>query len=446
MNIKELKKDVIKYLSPYKNILLAFSGGVDSTVLLDILYRIKKENLLNINVRAVHINHGLNYQSSDWVIHCIKECKKRNIQLTYINIKFNIYKNIEESTRKARYQAFKAVLNKNEILVTAQHADEQAETFLLALKRGSGPSGLSSMSTKSPFYNSILIRPLLKFTKDIITLYANSKKLKWIEDPSNQDLRFDRNFLRLNILPILKKRWPKFSHIVLRSAKLCANQEALLDELLSKFLKENIYKDGSLKIESLLKMNKIKSLAILRRWLQYHNNIMPSYNQINSIWLNVIKSKKDSIAFIKIKDKQIRKFRNRIYIIDDIKDQKNDNTILWPKNINYILLPQNNGILTKYPFLNIKKHEIVRIRKPKKNEKIYIKFGINNELVYLPNKNYGKKIKKILREMNIPSWERKKIPLLFYNDKLISAIKHFITKEGIVKNKKKMLSITWIKI
>ncbi|PVF11150.1 tRNA lysidine(34) synthetase TilS, partial [Yersinia pestis] len=118
---------------------------------------------------------------------------------------------IEAAARTARYQAFSANLAAKEVLLTAQHLDDQCETFLLALKRGSGPAGLSAMAAKMPFAHSQLLRPLLAFSREILENYAQAQQLQWIEDDSNQDDRFDRNFLRLNVLPILNQRWPHFA-------------------------------------------------------------------------------------------------------------------------------------------------------------------------------------------------------------------------------------------
>ena len=128
---------------------------------------------------------------------------------------------IEQGAREARYRAYRQYLQPNQVLVTAQHQDDQAETFLLALKRGSGPAGLSSMPAKCLLNKGYLLRPLLNITREQIEAYAHEHGLLWIEDDSNQDDRYDRNFLRLHVMPLLTQRWPHFSQAVTRSAALC---------------------------------------------------------------------------------------------------------------------------------------------------------------------------------------------------------------------------------
>ncbi|WP_268647783.1 tRNA lysidine(34) synthetase TilS, partial [Escherichia coli] len=140
---------------------------------------------------------------------------------------------IEAAARAARYAAFSAALAEGEALLTAQHLDDQSETFLLALKRGSGPAGLSAMAARATLGEHLLLRPLLGCSRQTLESYAQRHALSWIDDDSNQDTRFDRNFLRLQVLPQLNQRWPHFASAVARSASLCAEQEQLLDELLA---------------------------------------------------------------------------------------------------------------------------------------------------------------------------------------------------------------------
>ncbi|ECF0472632.1 tRNA lysidine(34) synthetase TilS, partial [Salmonella enterica subsp. enterica] len=201
---------------------------------------------------------------------------------------------IEQGAREARYQAYRQYLQPNQVLVTAQHQDDQAETFLLALKRGSGPAGLSSMPAKMPFEQGYLLRPLLNITREQIEAYAHEHGLLWIEDDSNQDDRYDRNFLRLHVMPLLTQRWPHFSQAVTRSAALCGEQEALLDELLDVELQQLIDEHQSLDINLLSRCSEIKRNALLRRWFAKCNKSMPSRSQLSRLWQEVALAKADA--------------------------------------------------------------------------------------------------------------------------------------------------------
>ncbi|WP_169780398.1 tRNA lysidine(34) synthetase TilS, partial [Enterobacteriaceae endosymbiont of Donacia piscatrix] len=157
-----IKKKIQSILFNFKNILLAYSGGIDSTVLLYNLVKLRKKYPLII--RAIHINHNLNKKSNDWVKFCFSQCKKLNVLFIHKNIYINKKSNIEEYARKKRHQIFKKIIKNNEILVTAHNLDEQCETFFLSLKRGSGPKGLSGMSTIKIVNNFKILRPFLKIT------------------------------------------------------------------------------------------------------------------------------------------------------------------------------------------------------------------------------------------------------------------------------------------
>ena len=232
-------EEIKKILDKKKHFLLSYSGGLDSTVLLHLLLKLKKK--INIYFRAIHINHKLHIDSDAWSNHCKKECQKYDIPLIIENINLDKKNNLESKARSMRYQAiYKNVLPK-EIILTAHNLNDQCETFLLAVKRGSGPKGLSSMATYKNTGDIIHIRPLLNIDRDEIKKWAVENKLKWIEDHSNLDTYYDRNFLRQKIIPILKERWPYFIKNCTRSAKLCCEQEKILNDFSIPILKKKCY-------------------------------------------------------------------------------------------------------------------------------------------------------------------------------------------------------------
>ncbi len=178
MNLDEsaLLTQIIKSIGSKRRILIAFSGGLDSTVLLHSLVILRQTTVQNLNIRAVYIHHGLNNIADKWAIHCQKICLDLHVEfyLQYIHIE-KTKNGLEAAARNARYKAFNKILLPEEVIVTAHHLNDQTETFLLALKRGSGPMGLSSMPISISFFNTFLIRPLLLFTRQQLFFYAKKK-------------------------------------------------------------------------------------------------------------------------------------------------------------------------------------------------------------------------------------------------------------------------------
>ncbi|MCR3754884.1 MAG: tRNA(Ile)-lysidine synthetase [Candidatus Westeberhardia cardiocondylae] len=494
-DINIITKKLVSNILQYKKILLAFSGGIDSTVLLDILHKIKINQyytMQNFSLRAIHINHGINENANNWENHCIQECYKRNIPIKTTKIHNNTYstkKNLEETMRIARYKILTSNLLKNEVLFTAQHQDDQVETCLLALKRGSGPNGLKSMLPKTILFKKyLLVRPLLRYSQQALQKYAIDKKLHWIEDSSNKNIKFDRNFLRLQVLPIIQTRWPWFSNSVERTTKLCAEQEKLLDELLQNTLTKIIQLDGSLKFTKLITISTIQRTAILKRWIKQYSYI-PSYQQLQQLWKDVVISRQDATPKFQLGNHFLCRFQDKLYIIPSkqINQKTNNITIPWKNTKKILTLPQNLGtifrysiqhnhikkiqkynlfnnyynfsiktrnILKKFNILVQQKHskniKIIKeinknnistniVRKPRKYEKVSIQFIYSKNFIYINNQKHKTSLQKIFKTSSIPPWERKNIPLLFYNNKLISAIGIFTTKEGNPKNKQCLL-------
>ncbi len=452
--------NVYDLIKNYQYFLLAFSGGLDSTVLLDILailchphYKsiLKKKTFTYF--RVIHINHGINNSSSFWELHCKKQCKLYGLSFHSIKINFlnKPFSNLEELARNHRYQLLFNSLLYKEVLLTAHHLDDQVETFFLALKKGSGPRGLSSMKIVNTFNNKFILRPLLGINRVQLEQYATKKKLSWINDITNQDNRFDRNYLRNNIIPLFKIRWPTISKTIARSAQLCAEQEQLVDELLENTLSNITHYDGSLCIKYILFISNVKRNALLRRWLCSKGSVMPSQDQILYIWKHIVLCRHDASPILKLGQKLLLRFRNRLYLFPfNINLNFSNIIIMWNKELQKILLPNNLGVLinTNFNYKNLPFLKFIsysKVRAPLDNEKVFIKFGNChiNYPIYIIGRKHCRKLKKIWQELNVPPWERKKIPLVFYNDKLITALGKFITQGNQICSINNNWKIKW---
>ncbi|MBD2813862.1 tRNA lysidine(34) synthetase TilS [Xenorhabdus sp. Flor] len=437
-------------IGTHKKILVGFSGGLDSTVLLHLLVRLRQQSSQagcdkqnSMTLRAVHIHHGLNAKADDWVAHCRQICADWQIDFHAERVNLDSRKKgIEAAARDARYQVFRHELKQDEILVTAQHLDDQAETFLLALKRGSGPAGLSSMPSSMSFAETTLIRPLLNVSRAELESYAQKQGLEWVEDDSNQDDRYDRNFLRLNIMPLLNQRWPHFSQAVSRSAGLCGEQEQLLDELLDDLLNSLITPEGAIVIPPLETYSEAKRNALLRRWFNRHGVKMPAREQLKRIWSEVALSRQDAEPCFRLGQFDIRRYRQKLWLVSQYQslagmviEWNTEQELPLPDGLGTLLLSESGG----------SKGDTVNIRAPKNNERVTIRFGIQGN-ISIVGRQHSRHSKKLWQELGVAPWLRERTPLLYYDDKLIAALGVFVTKEGQLLAEHMGFSVQWQKI
>ncbi len=419
--------DLAQTLQPHRQFLLAFSGGLDSTVLLHRLVRWREQDP-TIQLRAIHIHHGLSANADGWVAHCQQVCQQWQVPLLVERVVLGDEGlGIEAHARQARYQAFRMALLPGEALVTAQHLDDQCETFLLALKRGSGPTGLSAMSGESNFAGTKLLRPLLNERRESLYQWAMTHQLAWIEDESNQDDAYDRNFLRLRIVPLLSARWPHFAEAVARSASLCGEQEQLLDEMLAAELVTLMAEDGSLAVEPLTTLSAPRRAALLRRWLGAHNALMPSRDVPERIWREVAQAREDAFPCLRLGDFTVRRYQQRLHWVKYIPGQT-EAVLSWPDISEPLLLPADLGELALEPG--------GALREPNQGDTVTIRFRASGNL-HIVGRHGGRKLKKIWQELGVAPWRRDTTPLLFYGETLIAAADGlFVTQEGRVEEGK----------
>lgn len=367
-----------------QSILVAFSGGLDSTVLLHQLVQWRALHP-DVALRAIHIHHGLSPHADSWVQHCESVCAQWQVSLVVERVHLeDDGLGIEARARRARYQAFAQTLLPGEVLMTAQHLDDQCETFLLALKRGSGPAGLSAMGESSPFAGTQLIRPLLAQTREALEAWARQHELCWIEDESNQDDTYDRNFLRLRVTPLLQQRWPHFAQAVARSAALCAEQESLLDELLASDLADCITSRGTLLLTPLMMMSGVRRAALLRRWLAGLNAPMPSRDGLERIWQEVALAREDASPSFRLGEYEVRRYQSQLWWVKSV-DGQSETVISWLEWKTPLTLPAGLG--------SVQLISAGDLRLPQADEVVSIRFKAP-WLLHIVGRNGGRKLKK----------------------------------------------------
>ncbi|CAI1821485.1 tRNA(Ile)-lysidine synthase [Serratia quinivorans] len=420
MNNNQLSAQLARQLGAHRHLLVAFSGGLDSSVLLHLLVGLRQQ-LPDLQLRAVHVHHGLSAFADQWVTHCRQQCVAWQLPLVVQHVQVDSQQGgIEAAARAARYSAFASTLAADEILLTAQHLDDQCETFLLALKRGSGPAGLSAMAAQTSLGNNHLLRPLLGHSRQQLEAYARQHQLSWIEDDSNQDSRFDRNFLRLQVLPLLNQRWPHFASATARSASLCAEQEQLLDELLSEQLHQLLDEDRALAIEGLLTCSPVRRFALLRRWISLFGVAMPSREQLQRLWEEVALSREDAEPQLQLGQYQFRRFRRRLYLLPLMADLR-EISLSWSLG-DPLMLPDGLGEL-------LSGEGDICLRAPQSQQKVSIRFSAQGKHRIL-GRAHSRPIKKLWQELGIPPWQRERTPLIYYDDQLIAALGIFVSEAG----------------
>lgn len=393
---------------------VGLSGGVDSVVLLHLFAQ------TSAKVRAIHIHHGLSPNADSWADFCQSLCQRWQIPLAIKHICVQGSQGLEANARVARYQAFKEEIRPNEVLVTAHHLDDQAETFLLALKRGSGVKGLSAMQAVSFQQNLTLFRPLLAVSKAELLAYAKAHQLDHIEDESNRSNAFERNFLRNQILPLLQQRWQHFNQMVARSAAHCAEQQQLLEELLAAELARLAdFSQKSLDVGEFGSFSQAKQKQLLRLWLDKCGVEMPSLAQVERILVDVVFAQADRQPQFKLADWGLRRYQQRLWLISPLTEiQPFIADLLLNQSV---ILPASLGTLHYEKNVLIYKtaQQTHRFPLPQGAEMLplQVKIGQQGKVARF-GKPHREEMKKIWQQHNVPTWLRSQTPLIFINEQL----------------------------
>lgn len=402
-----------------QHIYIAYSGGIDSHVLLHLF---ASEEQLKTKITAVYINHGLQEAAEAWGKHCETVCE--NLGVRFLSLVVNAVaepgQSPEEAARDARYAALKPLLGKDDVLLLAQHREDQLETVLLQLFRGSGLKGLSGMPEIVGFGKGKLLRPLLGVSKADIIEYANHYGLSWIEDPSNRQSDFDRNFLRNDIIPLLKQRWPSLDLTVCRSAKHCAESQGLIDAVANDLFQAVIDStDNALCLDKLKAFSESEQQLVLRQWFRFFGLKMPSQVVVQRILAQIVMARADADPVISTQGRQIRRYRDRLFCVKP-ENSCFEDTILWPVSEAILKLSADTV------------YEIVESTSgiPKarwQTSAVTVKCRSGGESIRLPGRKGSHSLKNLFQEAGVPTWERANIPLIYLGDNLAAVGEHWIS-------------------
>lgn len=414
----QLATILLSALKPYhhlKTLWVAYSGGLDSQVLLNLLAELRHQ--IPVQVKAVHVNHGLSPNAVVWQEQCAQACASLGIPLSTfkVNAKAAKGESPEAAARQARYAIFHKLIQPGDALLTAHHQDDQAETLLLQLLRGAGVKGLAAMPAAAVFSQGLLLRPFLAITRAELVNYAQQHDLRWLEDESNASLEFDRNYLRHQVLPILQQRWPAAARTLTRSAQHCAEAAELIDALAIEdlaLLTSQI--PNVLTISKLTQLPIIRQKNVLRYWLAQLNFPLPNAKQLEQILHTVVHSAIDANPKVTWDQVEIRRFQDGLYALSS-RPALSALELKW----NYtkpLTLPNQLGTL----YSEVKKGQ--GIKKALLPEYLTVRFRSGGERCHPQGRQGSHPLKKCMQEWKVPPWQRDQVPLLYLGEQLIAVI------------------------
>lgn len=401
-------------VTEFKAILVAISGGVDSVVLLDFL---KNTCGAKLPVRAVHVNHQLSPYANRWQAFVERLCADQGIPLQCYCVDISHMRGgVEQAARNARYRVFEEALNDGEALVVGHHRQDQAETLLLRLLRGAGVKGMGAMVEQRLFGKGVLWRPLLRWSKADILTYAAEHQLSWVDDESNVDTRFSRNYLRHQVIPLLNQRWPQACAQLAQSASHAREAQQLLDEYAAvdlAMMDQRSEKLGqSLLLPALLNLSWSRQKHVLRYWLDVQGRAMPSVAQLEALQ-DLFFAKDDARPELKIGTSSdstalytFRRFSGRLYCLSLLPELPAESTpvaIVYGSN----QLPEG-GVIELQGFECIPESGL------------HIRYRQGGERAHPIGRAHSQTLKKLLQEFKVPPWLRNRIPLVYCNERLLA--------------------------
>ena len=391
---------------------VAYSGGLDSHVLLHGMAALR-EYLLPAQVCAVHVNHGLHGDASVWAEHCRGVCSDLDVPLTQRAVDATPARgeSPEAAARRARYQAVASVMAPGDVALTAHHRDDQAETLLLHLLRGSGPHGLAAMPHCRPFRAGWLARPLLAFSRQVLRQYAEAGALSWVEDPGNHEDRFERNFLRNEIMPALKLRWPALGHVLARAAAHQAEAARLLDSLADRDLDEvRGAVPGRLRMDRLLGLSPERQRNVLRRWIAALDLPLPTTAHLDRVLQDALGAEPDRTPLVRWEGAEVRRYRDVLYAMPPLPPPPTDETLPWPAG-ETLYLP--DGRLSAEGCLG----QGIKVSAWAAGA-AEVRFRDGGERCRPAGRGNSRSLKNLLQEQGVPPWVRPRLPLVYVQGEL----------------------------
>ncbi len=405
-------------LFPGARLVLGLSGGLDSMVLFDVLRRLAAP--LDFGLSCVHVNHNISPNARRWAAFCARQCKRLDVPLALhaVDVAPYLAEGLEAAARRARYEVY--ARQTADFIVLAQHQDDQAETLLLQLLRGAGVKGGSAMplirqqgrggkGARAP----AIVRPMLAVSRQQIEAYARAHKLNWVEDESNADTRYDRNFLRHRVLPVIAQAYPGCGATLARSAAHLAEASLILDQLAEADAKLAVT-GNRLALAELKRIGVVRTKNLVRWLLLQQGDAAPEADRLEEGLRQLFQARDDATVRVVLGAHELRRYAGESYLLRSLADvpaelrRDWEGKRVWP-------LPELGGTLHFVRGLGAgvdcallgERRLSVSLRQG--GEKLRLRLGGST-----------RSLKNLLQEARMPPWERERLPLIYCGDTLVA--------------------------
>ena len=422
-------ESIVPLLSPFRSlpITVAFSGGMDSMVLLHLLVALRERDLLS-QLKAVHVHHGLSDFADRWANFCQTVCQRWQVPLSLakVSVPENMGGGIEQAARQCRYQVFEQQVHSGGCLVMGHHQDDQAETLLLRLFRGTGLEGLQGMPQQRKLGQGELLRPLLSVPRQQIEDYARYHQLKWVEDESNQDQRFSRNFLRQGVIPEIERRWPGASGRIARLTTEVGDAFQKLHLQVAEALEQCQERRSLWWLDNFTQLNTqlLKRLEstlqkqVFRLWLKENAGSVLGRNELDKLFDELIDASIDAEPQRELGNKTLRRFRGRLYITSRT-DRSAHKVQSWNWQDNASIQLEDSLLLLRHRTFS---EDGLKVILPDRPLQILRREHIPAQAKIAVAGRAGRKtVKRWLQEYHLPPWCRQQQPFLYDGENMVAA-------------------------
>jgi len=418
---------------------VAFSGGLDSSVLLHAVAQLRLST--QIIVSAIHIDHGLQPDSAMWAERSADTC--RSLDIPFISRRVFVTgirsNGLESAARQARYAALKTLLDSGEFLLTAHQRDDQAETVLLQLLRGGGIAGQAAIPARCRFGRGELLRPLLGYTRSALRAYADTNGLVWHEDPSNEDVRLRRNFLRAEILPRLALHWPDAATALARGANHAADALELLDEVAETDL-EHCREGGqrypwSLSVAAVGILSAARQRNLLRLWLRHQGIQAPGSRHFAGLLDQIRHLPHSRQSCVSWPGYRVWRYRDRLVVLPERSLPDLSTNTVW--DMTQPLENRDIGLLKACP------SRLPGTPRLRALTRVDVRNRQGGEMIRLPGRTHHHALKKLIQAAGIPPWERHHLPLLFAGDELVAVADRWVSADFAAAPDEPGFQIVW---
>ena len=415
---------------------IAYSGGVDSHVLLHCCHRLRDE--LPEIAGAIHVHHGISEQADAWERHCVDTCEALGLSCEVARVTLGGGEGLEDRARRVRYDAIQSYLQQGDVVLMAQHQDDQAETFLLQALRGGGPRGVAAMPAIAPLGQGYLLRPMLSETRASVLEYARSNRLHWVEDDSNQDMRFERNFIRHEVMPQLLSRWPAASRTLARTSAHTASLVTIADELISDELQGVTgSRPETLSVRVLKSLPVEKASLLVRALCQQLELPMPATSHIAELLQKQLHAEPDRQIHVTWPGGEFRRYQDDLYIQSPLpRIEHADWQYQWDGD-GELHIPEYQGRLSLEACIGD------GIQQNLVEDGLLVRPRSGGERCQPAGDSYRRELKVIFQQRGIPPWERERMPLIYQGDELLAIADLIVCESALAREHEPGYLVQW---